>query len=56
MSVDHSDRLGLPGVAEQGDVAREVSGLEARRFRGSHWLSADEVAAVGRRRTSGSGC
>ncbi|MEV4845329.1 hypothetical protein AB0K20_19220 [Micromonospora matsumotoense] len=42
MSVDHSDRLG----AEQGEIARQLSVLEERRFRGSHWLSADEVAAL----------
>ncbi|MFJ8689432.1 hypothetical protein [Micromonospora wenchangensis] len=42
MSVDHSDRVG----AEQGEIARQLSVLEERRFRGSHWLSADEVGAV----------
>ncbi|MFY1682602.1 hypothetical protein ACN265_13810 [Micromonospora sp. WMMD730] len=42
MSVDHSDRV----LAEQGEIARQLSVLEERRFRGSHWLSADEVAAV----------
>ncbi|MEU1604573.1 hypothetical protein [Micromonospora matsumotoense] len=42
MSVDYSDRLG----AEQGEIARQLSVLEERRFRGSHWLSADEVAAL----------
>ncbi|MGX4654374.1 hypothetical protein ACWCHM_11835 [Micromonospora sp. SCSIO 07396] len=42
MSVHHSDRVG----AEQGEVARQLSVLEERRFRGSHWLSADEVEAV----------
>ncbi|WP_422756348.1 hypothetical protein [Micromonospora sp. WMMD708] len=42
MSVDHSDRVS----AEQGEIARQLSVLEERRFRGSHWLSADEVAAV----------
>lgn len=42
MSVDRSDRVG----AEQGEITRQLSVLEERRFRGSHWLSADEVASV----------
>ncbi|MEV0941268.1 hypothetical protein AB0I90_12935 [Micromonospora wenchangensis] len=42
MSVDHSGRV----VAEQGEIARQLSALEERRFRGSHWLSAEEVAGV----------
>ncbi|SCF22801.1 hypothetical protein GA0074696_3586 [Micromonospora purpureochromogenes] len=46
MSIDHSDRLALPGMPDQGELARQLSMLEARRFRGSHWLSADEVAVV----------
>ncbi|MGK5441224.1 DivIVA domain-containing protein [Micromonospora sp. URMC 105] len=46
MSIDHSDRLALPGVPDQGELARQLSMLEARRFRGSHWLSADEVSVV----------
>ncbi|MGB2570048.1 hypothetical protein ACPFP2_16570 [Micromonospora citrea] len=44
MSIDHSDRIVVPGLAEQGELGRQLSMLEARRFRGSHWLSADEVA------------
>lgn len=44
MSIDHTDRIAVPGVAEQGELGRQLSMLEARRFRGSHWLSADEVA------------
>ncbi|MFJ6197933.1 DivIVA domain-containing protein [Micromonospora sp. NPDC092111] len=46
MSIDHTDRIGLPALADQGEIARQLSLLEARRFRGSHWLSADEVAGV----------
>ncbi|WP_431921977.1 hypothetical protein [Micromonospora wenchangensis] len=42
MSVDHSDRV----LAEQGEITRQLSALEERRFRGSHWLSAEEVAGV----------
>ncbi|MEV4482090.1 hypothetical protein AB0K04_09800 [Micromonospora coxensis] len=44
MSIDHTDRVAVPGLAEQGELGRQLSLLEARRFRGSHWLSADEVA------------
>ncbi|SCG35975.1 SPFH domain-containing protein [Micromonospora coxensis] len=44
MSIDHTDRVTVPGLAEQGELGRQLSMLEARRFRGSHWLSADEVA------------
>ncbi|KWV31080.1 SPFH domain-containing protein [Micromonospora rifamycinica] len=36
------DRAGV----EPGEVARQLAVLEERRFRGSHWLSADEVASV----------
>ncbi|MEH0827269.1 MULTISPECIES: DivIVA domain-containing protein [unclassified Micromonospora] len=46
MSIDHSDRIALPGLPDQGELARQLSMLEARRFRGSHWLSADEVSVV----------
>ncbi|MEH0938527.1 hypothetical protein [Micromonospora psammae] len=44
MSIDHSDRL--PALADQGEIARQLSMLEARRFRGAHWLSADEVTTI----------
>ncbi|MEH0973626.1 hypothetical protein V6U77_21100 [Micromonospora sp. CPCC 205546] len=45
MSIDQGGRV----VADpQGELTRAVGGLEARRFRGSRWLSADEVAALAR--------
>ncbi|MEU5942005.1 hypothetical protein ABZ807_23100 [Micromonospora sp. NPDC047548] len=46
MSIDHSDRLAMSALPEQGELGRQLSMLEARRFRGSHWLSADEVTVV----------
>ncbi|MGN9768855.1 hypothetical protein ACTMS2_27255 [Micromonospora sp. SD12] len=45
MSIDHGDRV----VADpHGELTRSVAALEARRFRGSRWLSADEVAGLAR--------
>ncbi|MFF5175695.1 hypothetical protein ACFY3U_24135 [Micromonospora sp. NPDC000089] len=49
MSIDHTDRFPMTPIAAappQGEIARQLAGLEARRFRGSHWLSADEVTSV----------
>ncbi|MBY8874987.1 hypothetical protein K7640_24465 [Micromonospora sp. PLK6-60] len=48
MSVDHSSdhRISVPGLLDQGETARQLGMLEARRFRGSHWLAADEVTDV----------
>jgi cell division septum initiation protein DivIVA len=46
MSIDHTHRISLPALADQGDAARQLSMLEPRRFRGDQWLSADEVTAV----------
>lgn len=43
MSVEHGDLAG-----GRGELARAVGALEVRRFRGSRWLSADEVADVAR--------
>ncbi|TDB70859.1 hypothetical protein [Micromonospora sp. KC723] len=48
MSVEHSDRVVASGSTEQGELGRQLSLLEARRFRGSHWLSADEVTELAR--------
>lgn len=48
MSVDHTDRISMSPLTPQGEVSRQLGLLEARRFRGSHWLSADEVASVAR--------
>ncbi|MEU4772121.1 hypothetical protein [Micromonospora sp. NPDC023644] len=43
MSIDHGDRV----VADpHGELTRAVAALEARRFRGSRWLSADQVAGL----------
>ncbi|KAB1128959.1 hypothetical protein F6X68_29695 [Micromonospora sp. AMSO12t] len=45
MSVDHGDRV----VADaHGELTRAVGALEARRFRGGRWLSADEVSGLAR--------
>ncbi|MFG1780150.1 hypothetical protein ACGFIR_13450 [Micromonospora sp. NPDC049051] len=45
MSIDHGDRV----VADpHGELTRSVAALEARRFRGGRWLSADEVAGLAR--------
>ncbi|MEH0844638.1 hypothetical protein V6U81_19830 [Micromonospora sp. CPCC 205711] len=46
MSIDHTDRISMSPLGDQGEVGRQLSMLEARRFRGSHWLSAEEVADV----------
>ncbi|SCF19518.1 hypothetical protein [Micromonospora mirobrigensis] len=48
MSIDHhSDhRISMPGLVDQGETARALAMLEARRFRGSHWLAAEEVTEV----------
>ncbi|MEV4465627.1 hypothetical protein AB0J51_18635 [Micromonospora echinofusca] len=43
MSVDHDDLADA-----RGELARAVGALEVRRFRGSRWLSADEVADLAR--------
>ncbi|MEU7934092.1 hypothetical protein [Micromonospora echinofusca] len=43
MSVEHGDLAG-----GRGELARAVGALEVRRFRGSRWLSADEVADLAR--------
>ncbi|MEW2379069.1 hypothetical protein AB0883_23640 [Micromonospora sp. NPDC047812] len=45
MSIDHGDRM---VVDPHGELTRAVAALEARRFRGSRWLSADEVAGLAR--------
>ncbi|MER6758313.1 hypothetical protein AB0I85_27660 [Micromonospora echinofusca] len=43
MSVEHGDLAG-----GRGELVRAVGALEVRRFRGSRWLSADEVADLAR--------
>jgi cell division septum initiation protein DivIVA len=43
MSIDH----GAPAAAgARGETSQALNALEARRFRGSQWLDADEVAGV----------
>ncbi|WP_326563942.1 hypothetical protein [Micromonospora peucetia] len=44
MSIDHGDRV----ADAHGELSRAVGALEARRFRGGWWLSADEVAGLAR--------
>lgn len=47
MSIDHGDVAATQPAAEQyGELESRLSRVEARRFRGSRWLSADEVATV----------
>ncbi|MFG3701038.1 hypothetical protein ACGF5C_24460 [Micromonospora sp. NPDC047620] len=45
MSIDHGDRA---SAVPTGELTRALGALEARRFRGSQWLSADEVAGLAR--------
>jgi cell division septum initiation protein DivIVA len=45
MSIDHGDRV---AADPHGELTRAVGALEARRFRGSQWLSADEVVDLAR--------